>query len=151
MANISWRREVKNILYHYYENLHHLQTLENNLIYAQPPHREGRRSGGLADPTAVKGMLLDKGEIGRLKQQLAAVNKLLSRLESARRDAKYKRLLLEMVYFRRTHSLYGAAAYLGIPERTAHRWNAKMLHALAEELGYFAEEGQPYLPHSKGI
>ena len=151
MANISWRREVKNILYHYYENLHHLQTLENNLIYAQPPHREGRRSGGLADPTAVKGILLDKGEIGRLKQQLAAVDNLLSRLESARRDAKYKRLLLEMVYFRRTHSLYGAAAYLGIPERTAHRWNAKMLHALAEELGYFAEEGQPYLPHSKGI
>ena len=59
-----------------------------------------------------------------------------------------QRLLLEMVYFRRSHSLYGAAAYLGIPERTAHRWNAKMLYALAEELGYFDDsaDDRPYLP-----
>ena len=57
--------------------------------------------------------MLDKGEIKALKEQLAAVGRLLERLDSARRDAKYKRLLLEMVYFRRSHSLYGAAAYKG--------------------------------------
>ena len=147
MTNISWRRDAKNILYNYPENLRYLKSLEQDLIFAQSPHREVRRRGGISDPTAVKGMMLDKGEIKALKEQLAAVGRLLERLDSARRDAKYKRLLLEMVYFRRSHSLYGAAAYLGIPERTAHRWNAKILHALAEELGYFDEDEQSYLPH----
>ena len=111
MTNISWRRDAKNILYNYPENLRYLKSLEQDLIFAQSPHREVRRRGGISDPTAVKGMMLDKGEIKALKEQLAAVGRLLERLDSARRDAKYKRLLLEMVYFRRSHSLYGADVY----------------------------------------
>lgn len=148
MANIAWRKDAKNILYNYPANQRYLRQLERELIYAQAPRREVRRRGGMADPTAFKGIQLDQGELGQLRRQQEAVERLLERLDAARRDAKYKRLLLEMVYFRRSHSLYGAAAYLGIPERTAHRWNAKMLYALAEELGYFDDsaDDRPYLP-----
>lgn len=136
MSNITWRREAKNTLYNYYENRRRLKQLEADIIYAQAPHRDFRNRGGASDPTAVKTLLLDKGESGRIKREITAVEQLLQELNSSRRDAKYKRLLLEMVYFRRSNSLYGAAAYLGLAERTAHRWNAKMLRRLAELLGY---------------
>ena len=43
MTNISWRRDAKNILYNYPENLRYLKSLEQDLIFAQSPHREVRR------------------------------------------------------------------------------------------------------------
>ena len=140
MSNIAWRRRAKNVLYGYYADIRYLKALEKDLIYAQGPHRDGRNRGRIADPTAVKSMLMEEGRLGELRREQKAVEKLLSELEKNRRDCRYKRGLLEMVYFRRSHSLYGAAAYLGIPERTAHRWNARMLQYLARELGYLVDE-----------
>ncbi len=140
MISVNWRREVKNILYGFYASVKYLKSLENDLIFSQSPYRGGGFRGGVSDPTAVKTMLLEKGEIAALKQEISAVKQLLQELGNDRRDSKYKKQLLEMVYFKRSHSLYGAAAWLEIPERTAHRWNAKMLRRLAEILGYFIEE-----------
>ena len=47
-----------------------------------------------------------------------------------------------MVYFRRSHSLYGAAPWLGIPERTAYRWMSRLIIRVAEEMGYLEEDGE---------
>ena len=70
------------------------------------------------------------------------MEKLLASLNDERRDNRYKLALLQMVYLRRSHTLYGAAAYLGIPERTAHRWISRMLIQLAEYLGFLDEDKQ---------
>lgn len=138
----SWRRETKNALYCYEENRRRMKALENDLIWSQGRHRDQKYHGGISDPTAVKSVLMTQGELGHLHKQVRAVEKLLASLNDERRDNRYKLALLQMVYLRRSHTLYGAAAYLGIPERTAHRWISRMLIQLAEYLGFLDEDKQ---------
>lgn len=42
-------------------------------------------------------------------------------------DAKEKRQLIDLIYFKQLHTLYGAAGKLYISERTAVRWNHEIL------------------------
>jgi len=130
----SWRRDAKNVLYSYYATLRYIKQMEEDLIWSQSARKDQKYHGGISDPTAVKILHMEKGELGRLKREAAAVKKVLGALNTERRDSRYKLALVEMVYLRRSHTLFGAAAYLGIPERTAHRWISKILEQLAEEL-----------------
>lgn len=43
------------------------------------------------------------------------------------RTAAKRRRLVELVYWRRTHTLYGAGVEIGVSEETAQRWNADFL------------------------
>ena len=136
MEKATWRRDAKNVLYSYYPNLRRIKEVRDELIQGQSPRRDQRYHGGISDPTAVKTMKLESGEAGCLQREIAAVKTALAELDMKRRDNKYKLALVEMVYFRRSHTLYGAAAYLGIPERTAHRWVNKIIVRVAQEMGF---------------
>ncbi len=140
--NRSWRRDAKNVLYGYYQNLRCLKKMKDDLIWAQSPRRDQRYHGGLSDPTAVKIMKMEDGTLAEIQKEVAAVKTALAEMDMKRRDSKYKLALAEMVYFRRSHSLYGAAAWLGIPERTAYRWMSRLITRVAEEMGYLGEEGE---------
>lgn len=43
------------------------------------------------------------------------------------RTAAKRRRLVELVYWRDTHTIYGAGVVLGVSEETAQRWNADFL------------------------
>jgi len=43
------------------------------------------------------------------------------------RTAAKRRRLVELVYWRATHTIYGAGVELGVSEETAQRWNADFL------------------------
>lgn len=42
-------------------------------------------------------------------------------------DARGKRQLIDLIYFKQLHTLYGAASKLYVSERTAVRWNHEIL------------------------
>lgn len=50
------------------------------------------------------------------------------------RDGQQRIRLIERVYFRRSHTLYGAAQEVPVSERTAKRWNAGFIKLVAEKL-----------------
>lgn len=47
------------------------------------------------------------------------------------RTAGKRRRLVELVYWRRTHTVYGAGVEIGVSEETAKRWNADFLLCVA--------------------
>ena len=47
------------------------------------------------------------------------------------RTAAKRRRLVELVYWRRTHTVYGAGVEIGVSEETAKRWNADFLLCVA--------------------
>lgn len=137
MADRRWRRNAKNLLYNYPALVRQLKYGELDTILAQGNHRDNRyRRGGLSDPTALKALALDSQGRKYLEKQVQAGNSLIALYDTERRIDRNKLLLLRMVYFRFTHSLLGAAAMLGISERTAKRWNTEMLEHIAREMDW---------------
>lgn len=47
------------------------------------------------------------------------------------RTAAKRRRLVELVYWRQTHTVYGAGVEIGVSEETAKRWNADFLLCVA--------------------
>ena len=50
-------------------------------------------------------------------------------------DGKLRCRLIEMLYFRQSHNLHGAAAACYVSYSTAKRWRGEFLHLLADKLG----------------
>ncbi len=137
MSKLNWRRMAKDLLYNHPAHLKQIKYGELDIILGSGKRRDNRyRHGGLADPTALTAMALGDQSREWLKKQAAAGEKLVAHLNTGRRPDRNKLLLLQMVYFRFTHSLLGAAAILGISERTAKRWNGEMLEFVAREMGW---------------
>ena len=88
--NRSWRRDAKNVLYGYYQNLRCLKKMKDDLIWAQSPRRDQRYHGGLSDPTAVKIMKMEDGTLAEIQKEVAAVKTALAEMAMKRRDSKYK-------------------------------------------------------------
>ena len=53
------------------------------------------------------------------------------RMMSLFRTAAKRRQLVELVYWRRTHTVYGAGVEIGVSEETAKRWNGDFLLCVA--------------------
>jgi len=51
-------------------------------------------------------------------------------------DGALKVKLIEILYFKNTYTIEGAARILHISFRTATRWNVKFIYKVAEKLGY---------------
>lgn len=45
-------------------------------------------------------------------------------------DARSKRKIIEIVYFKKSYTLQGAALQIPVGERTAQRWNAQIMDAV---------------------
>lgn len=70
--------------------------------------------------------------------EAALVDAISSALEevSRRKDGDEIIRLIDLVYFRGTHTLYGAAAALNMTEVTAKRKNGDFIRTAAKKLGY---------------
>lgn len=47
-------------------------------------------------------------------------------------DARSKKKIVEMVYFRKSHTLHGAAMEIPVASRTVDRWNGQIMRAVEE-------------------
>lgn len=66
---------------------------------------------------------------------LVAIRKSLAEIKQGR-DGEDKVKLIEMVYFKKSHSVDGAALVLHVSERTAHRWNSEFIYILGKRMGF---------------
>lgn len=73
---------------------------------------------------------------GSTQREYQAVADALAALES-RPGGRERLKLIRMVYWRRTHTLAGAAYKLHISEITARRWNREIILLVAEKMGLF--------------
>lgn len=71
----------------------------------------------------------------REQQEMEAVCKALERIHGTM-DGMQKIKLIDLFYFKRSHTLYGAAMKTACSERTAKRWNTEFLTYVGIELGY---------------
>lgn len=51
-------------------------------------------------------------------------------------DGAERLKLIEMVFFKRTHKVFGAAREIHISESTAKRWISDFVYIVAREMGY---------------
>jgi len=66
---------------------------------------------------------------------LVAIRKTIEEIRCGR-DGEDKVKLIEMVYFKKSHSVDGASLVLHVSERTAHRWNSEFIYALGMRMGF---------------
>lgn len=67
------------------------------------------------------------------QRRFEAVSDLLAQVDRME-YARNKKEFIEMVYFKRTHNICGAALRIPVGERTALRWNAQVIALLDEIL-----------------
>lgn len=138
MKNRNWRRDAKNLLYNYPAEKRQLKSFDLDHILSTGTRRDNRyRRGGLSDPTAMAALTMDEQGRALLEKRVAAAESLIAKLSTSRRVDRNKLYMLQMVYFRFTHSLLGSAAMLEISERTAKRWNTEFLEHIAAEMDWF--------------
>lgn len=65
------------------------------------------------------------------QRRFDAVSALLTQVDRME-DAGYKRKLIDIVYFKRSHTLCGAAMQIPVCERTAQAWNAEFMDAMSQ-------------------
>jgi len=139
LTNTAWRRDAKELLYNYTTNRVLLYRAQQDILYGHTPARDNVRRGGAADPTMMKAHMLNSAQCARLKQETAAVEALFRALHTTRRIDRLCAKMLELVYVQGRTSLLGAAAMLGISERTAKRWNQRALVFVAQEMGWLQQ------------
>lgn len=117
MKKETWKRVARDAAYAYPRLHRQLEDLKNPSLTAK---LTGMPRGGGTSRTVEDLALrqLPKGD----QDAHDAVEKALRVMGKMRTGAK-RRKLVEMVYFRRTHTLYGAGVALGISEETAGAWS----------------------------
>ena len=65
------------------------------------------------------------------RRRVDSVQQLLEMTDFAK-HAAHKRKMIELVYFRQSHTLAGAAMQIPVGERTAQKWNAQVIETLAQ-------------------
>ena len=146
-TDARWRSKAREVLYNYTTNRTLLRRREQEIIEGQGPSRDHcYRRGGVSNPSLVKAVQLDDSELRELRAQLAVVDKLLAALKADGRRHRLRCLqLLDLVYFRHTHSLFYAACDLNISERTAKRMNSEVLGYIAKEMGWLDKDAEKFL------
>lgn len=65
------------------------------------------------------------------QRRFETVNALLDTVDHME-DARDKRKFIDMVYFRQSHNIQGAALCIPVGKRTVERWNSQILGAVDE-------------------
>ena len=71
---------------------------------------------------------------GKAADEQAAVYRALKEIMN-KPDANARLMLIDLVFFKQTHTLDGAAQAVSCSERTARRWSSEFIMAVAKEFG----------------
>lgn len=94
-----------------------------------------RGKGGTSDPTA-SAALRQLPEINL--KEMEAVGEAIEQTQSLP-DGNVRMELVRLVFWQRTHTVWGASVKLGISERTATQWHGDFIRAVAKKFGLFNE------------
>lgn len=124
-----WWGYVKNVLRAYPDYRRELARLRSSVAIT-PRYNANGGGSGISTPTEDLAMQ----ELPRKEQlRLEAVERALAETRRLP-NGKWRCAIIERVYFRKSHTLEGAADYCHVPYGTAKRWHREFLHLLAEHL-----------------
>lgn len=98
---------------------------------AVTPSYGGVPGGGPSDKTA-NAALRELPEVNR--REMDAVRKAILYIKDAP-DGEKRLEVIRLYYWKRSHTLYGAAIKVGVSERTAQKWNGDFIRLVAKNFG----------------
>ena len=124
-----WWSYAKSMAYRYPELCAKQQTLHDTTI--TPSYGSTPGSSGRIDKTA-DAALRELPEVNR--RELEAVSEAL-RYVVAQKNGDKRMEVINLYYWRKSHTLYGAALKVGVHEQTAKEWNGEFIKKIAENFG----------------
>lgn len=127
------RAYVEYQLEHYKEHKRKLSEYRDAIMPSSTPNYSGAGGGGSGEsrPTEKLGIKLATDEyINEQLRILAAIEKILASL------SKEDKRMIDLIYWRRSHTVTGAAMVLHMSNVTAYRHVNAILRAIAAELGF---------------
>jgi len=122
-------------LQHYHEDKRQLEEIRRDLIpsYTTSYDKSPVKSGGVSDPTADTAIkLVSSPYILSLERSIRAIDFVLKNCDET--DLK----LIELIYWKRSHTVAGAAAKVNLSKTPAYYRINKILRAIAVEIGLVA-------------
>ena len=129
-------RKVKSyILYEiemYHENKKQLEAYRRDIIEASPQPPDGQpRGNGMSNPVESKAIRIESSAyIRRTEQTVRAIERAFERV-----DHNHYRVI-DMMYWRRTHTAIGVGMALKASKSTVYNWIDDVVMLVAKELGY---------------
>ena len=129
-TNDNWRPYVTNVLRDYYTYKRMEKEAHSQKITAQ--YNKGRGGSGVSRTTESAAM-----RSGLTRQQRRELDAVEKAVRSTRRgpDGKLRVKVMEMVYFRDTHTIEGAAQNVHVSYKTAWRWTDNFIRLTGKYLG----------------
>lgn len=126
----AWWPYVKNVIRRY----PYLQDKLRALKSCQTTARYGKTGGGSSEPGRSTEAIALRELPEKEQAYLEAVEKAI-RTTRRKRDGALRVKLIELVYFRKSHTLYGASTQVHVSERTAQTWHGEFVRLVARNLG----------------
>ena len=129
-ARDNWRPWVINVLRDYYLFKRLDKEAHTTRVTAQ--YNKGRGGGGPSRTTEMAAL-----RTGLTRQQERELNAVEKALKTTRRgaDGKIRVKVIELVYFRGTHTIEGAAQQVHVSYSTAWRWADSFVRLVGKYLG----------------
>ena len=130
---LALERFLEDELSNYRKNMFELNLLREEIIEGSPTPDGMPRGNTTSNPTESKAArLMTSHVIICLERRLKAVAMVLDRYQNNPEMLK----LIELRYFKGTHTAIGVMSELHISSKTFYRWRKELLENLAAELGY---------------
>ena len=130
---LALERFLEDELSNYRKNMFELNLLREEIIESSPTPDGMPRGNTTSNPTESKAArLMTSNVILCLERRLKAVARVLDRYQHNPEMLK----LIELRYFKGTHTAIGVMSELHISSKTFYRWRKELLENLAAELGY---------------
>lgn len=124
-----WWSYVKKVIRAYPDYKRELARLRSSVVIT-PRYNANGGGSGISMPTEDLAMK----ELPRKEQlRLEAVEKAIAETKRLP-DGKWRCAIIERVYFRKSHTLEGAANYCHVSYGTAKRWHADFIRRVGENL-----------------
>ncbi len=125
-----WWGYVKNVLRAYPDYRRELARLRSSVVIT-PKYNPTVGDGGISTPTEDLAMR----ELPRKEQlRLEAVERAIAETKRMP-NGKWRVCIIERVYFRKSHTLQGAADYCHVSYGAAKEWHGDFIRLVAEHLG----------------
>jgi RinA family phage transcriptional activator len=128
---------IEDELTHYHDTLREIERLRQDILHGGRSSLggdDGGRGSGPSDPTARVAMaLVADARIERMEKITRIIERVIPRLQPE------KRKMVQIMYWDRPRMLtwQGVAIKLHITKRTAFRWRREIIHAIAEQGGFY--------------
>ena len=132
----GWWGYVKDIIRRYPELQREYAQLHIQSII---PQYSGMPGGG-GDPHKVESVALR--QLPGIKQREYDAMESALRLTRSLRDGAEREHFIDLVFWRQTHTLSGAAMRVHVSERTAQRWHAEFIKCVAGFYGFEIEKDE---------